>query len=446
MLTRSTIDEASNDWRHTFRAQAIGDKGRSSMVMRSVGFAALTALLLSGTAFAQEKIKVGVTATLEGTYTVLGEDGMRGHVTALNVLGKKVGDKELEFVVASTDATPDSAVRAVRKLIEQDKVQILLSPLSGDEGIAVKNFAKTHPELTFVNAASGAQETTYVDPAPNFFRFNMDGAQWQVGLGKYAYETKGYRKIATVGEDYSFIYTQVFGLALEFCGVGGKITSRQWVPLGTKDFASVIAALPDDVDAIYLGLGGADAVNFLNQYQQAGGKAHLMGGSIMIDQTILSSKGSAKNALIGTIAASGQADTWDDPRWQKFVKAYQDSFPPEKRFPSPSLLATNYYGSTMALVLALREVNGDLSNNQAKLKEALAKIEIDAPNGKIKLDSNRQAIGTNFVTEVVDDGKGALFSKVVKVIPDVNQTLGYDAATFSKIGLPSRTVPECKKY
>ncbi len=274
------------------------------MVRGGLGLAALTALLLATTAHAADKIKIGVTATLEGTYTVLGEDGMRGFQTALNVLGKNIGDKELEFVVASTDATPDSAVRAVRKLIEQDHVQILLSPLSGDEGIAVKNFAKTHPELTFINAASGAQETTYVDPAPNFFRYNMDGAQWQVGLGKYAYDTKGYRKIATVGEDYSFVYTQVFGLVLEFCAAGGQVTSRQWVPLGTKDFASVIAALPDDVDAIYLGLGGADAVNFLNQYQQAGGKAHLMGGSIMIDQTILSSKGSAKNALIGTIAAS----------------------------------------------------------------------------------------------------------------------------------------------
>jgi branched-chain amino acid transport system substrate-binding protein len=42
--------------------------------------------------------------------------------------------------------------------------------------------------------------------------------------------------------------------------------------------------VPDDVDAIYLGLGGADAVNFLNQYQQAGGNAKLIGGSIMVDQ------------------------------------------------------------------------------------------------------------------------------------------------------------------
>jgi len=52
--------------------------------------------------------------------------------------------------------------------------------------------------------------------------------------------------------------------------------------------------------------------HFLNQYQQSGGKAHLLGGSIMVDQTILSAKGNAKNALIGTIAASGQADTWED--------------------------------------------------------------------------------------------------------------------------------------
>ena len=63
------------------------------MLKSWMGLVALSSLLLSSATFAQEKIKVGVTATLEGTYTVLGEDGMRGHQTALNVLGKKVGDK-----------------------------------------------------------------------------------------------------------------------------------------------------------------------------------------------------------------------------------------------------------------------------------------------------------------------------------------------------------------
>jgi ABC-type branched-subunit amino acid transport system substrate-binding protein len=404
-------------------------------------------LLASGAAYADDnKIKVGVTATLEGTYTILGVDGIAGFNAAVKHYGGKAGGKELEFVIASTDATPDSAIRAVKKLIEQDKVQILISPLSGDEGIAVKNFSTSHPELTFINAASGAQQTTFPDASPNFFRFNMDGAQWSAGLGDYALNKKGYKRVAIVGEDYSFSQTQAAGFILEFCGLGGQITSRQWVPLGTKDFASTIAALPDDVDAIYLNLGGADALNFLNQYQQAGGKAHLMGGSIMVDQTILSSKGDAKKALIGTIASSGMADTDDDPAWLAFVKLYQETTPADKRFPSPGLLATNYYGATMAMFEALNKVNADLSDNQSKFKDALAHLAIDAPNGKISLDENRQAIGQNFVTEVVEDASGNLVSKVVKKVPGVHQTLGYPRDVFAKIGAPGRNNPECKKY
>lgn len=416
------------------------------MTSKLLATTAIAVAMLTTGAQAQEKLKIGVTATLEGTYTVLGEDGMRGFNVALKERGGVVGGKEVEVIVGSTDASPDSAIRAVRKLVEQDQVDVVVSPLSGSEGIAIRDYAKTQPDMTFINAASGAQETTYVNPSENFFRFNMDGAQWQVGLGEYIYNEKGYRSIATIGEDYSFIYTQVFGLVTEFCGLGGEVTERFWVPLGTKDFASVIAALPDDVDAIYLGLGGGDAVNFLNQYQQAGGDAALIGGSIMVDQTVLSSKGSAKDALIGTVAASGQADTWENEKWQAFVKAYQDAFPPEERFPGPSLLATNYYNSATAVFDALDQLDGDLSGGHDQFREILANMELDAPNGTITLDENRQAIGTNFVTEVVEDENGELVSKVVKVVENVNQTLGMDPELFATIGLPARDVPECKVY
>ena len=409
--------------------------------------ATVTCFLVSAAAAQTvDPIKIGVTATLEGTYTVLGEDGMRGFEVALLEWNRTAGDRPLEIIVASTDASPDSAVRAVRKLVEQDQVDVVISPLSGSEGIAIRDYAKTKPDMTFINAGSGAQETTFVTPSENFFRFNMDGAQWQAGLGDYLYNDKGYRTIATVGEDYSFVYTQVFGLVLEFCAAGGEVTERFWVPLGTKDFASIIAALPDDVDAIYLGLGGGDAVNFLNQYVQAGGNAKLIGGSIMVDQTVLSSKGQAKEALIGTVAASGQADTWDNPKWQAFVKAYQDAFPPDQRFAGPSLLATNYYNSATAAFTALDRIGGDLSQGHEQFREELRNMVLDAPNGQIKLDHNRQAIGTNFVTEVVEDADGNLVSQVVKTVENVNQTLGYDEDTFRKIGLPGRDVPECRTY
>lgn len=404
------------------------------------------AMLLAGAAQAAEKLKVGVLATLEGTYTVLGEDGVRGFQVALKQFGGKAGGRDIEVIIGATDASPDSAVRAARKVVEQDKVDIVIGPLSGSEGIALRDYSKTQPQVTFLNGISGAQETTYVTPSENFFRFNMDGAQWSAGLGDYIYNEKGYKTIATIGEDYSFIYTQVFGLVTEFCSAGGEVTERFWVPLGTKDFGSIIAALPDDVDAIYLGLGGGDAVNFLNQYQQAGGDAQLIGGTIMVDGTVLNAKGKAKEALIGVPSAGPQADTWDNPKWQAYVKAYQDAFPPEKRFPSPSLLATGYYNATTAAFTVLNKIDGDLSDGHKKFRAELAKLTLDAPNGTITLDKNRQAIGTNFVSEVAQLSDGTLATKLVKIKENVNQTLGIDDATFAKIGLPSRESPACKKY
>ncbi len=403
---------------------------------------ALSAMMAASSALA-DSIKVGFMATLEGTYTVLGEDGQRGFQVAMKQAGYKAGGKDLEVIVAPTDASPESALRAVRKLVEQDKVDIVIGPLSGSEGIALRDYAKTQPQVTIINGISGAQETTFVDPADNFFRFNMDGAQWGAGLGEYVYNEKGWKTVASVAEDYSFGYTNFLGFALGYCKAGGKITERQWVPLGTKDFASIIAALPDDVDALYIGLGGGDAVNFLNQYQQAGGDAHLIGGSIMVDGTVLSAKGDAKKALIGTPASGPQADTWDDPKWQAYVKAYQDAFPPEKRFPIPSLLGTGYYNAANAAIQCLNEVNGDLSDGQKAFRGCLANLELDAPNGMIKLDGNRQAIGSNFVIEVVEQDDGNLATKMVKKIDNVNQTLGLPEDEFRAMGLPSREIVEC---
>ena len=398
----------------------------------------------AATGASAEPLKVGVLATLEGTYTVLGEDGVRGLKTALAQAGGKAGGREIEIVIASTDTSPDSAVRAARKVVEQDGVEIVIGPLSGSEGIAIRDYAKTQPGVTFLNGSSGALETTFVDPADNFFRFNTDGSQWSAGLGEYIFKEKGYKKIATVGEDYSFVYTQIFGLLVDYCQAGGQVTDRLWVPLGTKDFGSIIAALPEDVDAIYLGLGGGDAVNFLNQYQQAGGSAKLIGGSIMVDGTVLNSKGSAKEALIGVPSSGPQADTWDDPKWQAYVKAYQDTFPPEQRFPSPSLLATGYYNATKAALQCLDKVGGNLSDGQAAFRSCLSTLELDAPNGKIVLDKNRQAVGTNFVSEVVALEDGSLATKLVSMKQNVTQTLGLDPEAFKKIGLPSRDVPACQ--
>ena len=104
--------------------------------------AAVTAVC--GTAFAQgTPVKIGLLATLEGPFAAGGADGMRGAELALRQRGGMVAGRKIELVKASSNANPDVAVNAVRKLVEQDKVDIVVGPLSGGEGIAVKDYSKT---------------------------------------------------------------------------------------------------------------------------------------------------------------------------------------------------------------------------------------------------------------------------------------------------------------
>jgi len=402
---------------------------------------ALTVGFSVSAAMAEETIKVGALATLQGAFTVLGEDGMRGVKLALQQHNMMAGGKKIELVTGSSDASPDSAVNAARKLVEQDKVQVLVGPLSGDEGLAVKNYAKTQPQVTFINGTSAAQDTTLRDPAPNFFRFTTDGAQWQAGLGEYAFGTKGYKKVVTIAEDYSFPYTQVFGFMSGFCKSGGHVVNKFWVPIGNKDFSSIVASIPDDIDAIYVALGGADAVNFLNQYEQAGGDKPMIGGSITVDQTVLGSKGKQQEYVVGTPSAGPIADDWDNAAWKKFVADYKAAFP--DGFPSPSLFAHGYYISTLAMLDALDQVKGDVGGDQKAFRDALQNLKLDTPTGPVTLDKNRNAIASIFLTEVAKADDGHLYNKVIKVVDNVNQTLGIPEDEFMKLGAVSRDNPSC---
>jgi branched-chain amino acid transport system substrate-binding protein len=244
-----------------------------------------------------------------------------------------------------------------------------------------------------------------------------------------------------IAEDYAFPYSQVQGFMTEYCKGGGKVPLKAWVPLGGKDYSSVIARIPKDVDALMLVLGGADAVNFLNQYEAAGGDKPLLAGSITVSQDVLNYRGKKRDSLVGTLAAGPLADAYDGKEWRAFVEDYKKNYPVSAGgYPSPSLFAYVYYVNMKAALDGLAAVNGDLSGNQAKYREALNKLVLKTPTGDVKLDENRQAIGTTFVTEVVKDPQGNLTTKVTRKVDNVNQLLGMSKADF-KIG--SRDVPNC---
>ena len=376
-----------------------------------------------------DEITIGVLSTSEGSLAFGMDEAKAAIGVAMEAIGGTVDGGEINgvtinIIYAGTDGTSGSAQTQIKKLVENDGADIVVGPLSGDEGEAVVQYALTVPEVTFVNGAASPVGMT-LQGAENFFRFHGDSAMWMGGLGNYAHDEKGYTKIYSIAEDYSFPYDNAGGFFAEFCAAGGEVNGNSWVPVGTTDYATIIAQIPADTDAVYVGLGGADAASFLSQAVTAGLNVPLVGGSIAVDTTTLSGDANIASAAVGTITGGPvPGGGFDDPNWQPFVDAYVTQ---PNAFPGPTIFSILYYNAFQSLLLGLTETGVDLSDGQAALREALSSLTWDSPTGPISMDDNRQAIVTNFLIEVVEGPDGKLTQQNISEAAGVKQdTVVYD--------------------
>ena len=386
-----------------------------------------------------QPLRIGVLSILYGPFAVLGQDGLRGVELAVDEFHGSVAGMPIELCSEATIGSPDVAEEKARTLVERIRVDFIVGPLSGNEGLAVRNYARAHQDRVFLNGSSGAQDLTFPQATPNFFNFSLNGVQVVAGLGKYAYETLGYRRVVTIGEDYSYPYAQIGGFVLDFCKAGGEIAAKHWVPVGQSDYREIISEIPDEADAVLVALGGTDAINFLTQYYEMGKEKPLFGGAITTDQSILSAGGMAED-LEGLVAGGPTADDYPNPEWDKFVTAYRKKFP--DAFNYPSSFALQYYLNTKAGLLAVESVNGDLFNGQARLKEALASLAFEGPCGPVRLDAYHGAIANSFVTVVKKDENGVLYRSMLDVAEEVSQTMGLSEEEYKAYGIFSRDNPQ----
>jgi branched-chain amino acid transport system substrate-binding protein len=397
-------------------------------------------------------IKIGILTTCGGPFATFESESFSGAKYGLEhlaggksegqgfeagVSGASVDGYPIKIYFGCTDATPDVAVAQARRLVESDGAQIVLGPLSGDEGVAVASYAKTEPAVTFVNGTSGAQSTTLTVKAPNFFRFGGDGAQWMAGLGTYAYKVLHWKKVAILGEDYSYPYTQAAGFIAEFCSLGGQITSRTWVALGTADWSSYVDALPRNVDGVLLLTGGTDTIAAEKDYMAIGGDpgTHMLGGSSVMDPTSFT----VGNSLVGMVGGSPVPLGSTAPAWANWVSGFSKVYPSA---PVNSLFTGLYYDGMQAIIQGLTKVDGNLSGNEAAFKAALTNLNPTFPNGKVTLDANRNSVQPSYVVQIVKGTSGLQF-KVLQTIPNVAETFGGLFGPNSPA--PSRTEPACTK-
>jgi branched-chain amino acid transport system substrate-binding protein len=333
--------------------------------------------------------------------------------------------------------------------MEQLGADLMIGPLSGDESVAVANYAKQHPTKTFVNGTAGAWDTTAAVKAPNFFRFNGDGLQWQAGIGSIATTKNKWKNAAIIMDDYSFGYASGAGFIADFCAAGGNITKRVFPPLNTTDYSSYVQQLPapDKVDGYFWAIGGTGTVPSIKAFENQYGT---LKGSQVIGNLFFFSSGADKAIgphLSGAyVGGFGTAPDLKGPlvtKYKNILDKWFNKYPPLAGKASDHAadgFTFNYYANTWALMKALNQAKGSLAGGQKALQAALKKTKLPtAAYGPLFLAANNQAAQQQYSYRMDVSAPGALAVVTVqKVKQFVTQSFG-GAVTKP----PSRTYPPC---
>ena len=425
----------------------------------------------SGGASKEEGIKLGVLGECKGPFGGFHEDTVSGVALALKEYagatinskttslkgweGAEVNGTPIELVgIGCGDDTADTISDEIRQLVEQEGANVVIGPLSGDEGIAVAEYAKSHPELTVLSGIAGSQEPTLQVQAPNFFRFHGDGAIWNAGMGDILHNQEGWDTVAVIADDYSFGHTSAAGFIADFCGVGGEVTSRVFPPLGTTDYSSFVQQLPDpdEVDGYFWVVGGTGTQAALEAFVNA--KGELTGdqhaGNLFFNPSLAQALGTdIAGAYVGGFAVlPGDIQTPEvkeylasaDDTWTTLASGITGGEPGEPSAAASFGFMYGYYSAGVALAQALEETGGDPAPDV--LQPALAELTLELPYGDISLDENRSGIVDVGLSQLVEEN-GEIVQKAVAIIPDVDQTFG---GTFSTdTPAPGRDFPPCEE-
>jgi len=388
-------------------------------------------------AFAEKEekpIKIGVLATLTGAFAELGQDSVDGVKLAMEEVDYEIAGRPVKLFIEDTAATPTLAVDKCRALINRDGCQIVLGPLSGAEGLAIKKSADEWPNATIIVAASAAEDVCRRGIKPNIWRTSFSGDQPMFPLGIYAYE-KGYRKVITIGEDYAFPYAHVGGFLKAFCEKGGCVVEKYWVPIGTSDYASIITDMPKDADCIYLSLSGSDVISFLTQMDKFGmmGKYEIFGGATSIDAGTLTTMGKVVDGIISGSIWTGEIDS---EAFRSLDKRYG-----ELRGRPIGLFAGLYYRAAKVAQMAIEKAGGNVEDQEA-FRKALGSVDYQGAVSRITFDKYQQANMDVFINEV-RFVNGEWRNVIIETYPQVSQFWTYDPEEFQKQPSYSRDFPDC---
>lgn len=232
----------------------------------------LTAGLNAPGVWAQDKspIRLGATHDLTGALSMDGgwnDRTVRAAVQIINDSGGIAG-RPVELHVEDTETNTQVAVRKMRSLILQQKVDFIVGATHSGHNIATNPIAQ---ELRTPIFQSGtALETTTEKGNRWVFRL-VNNIRQQMKAMAIVSMDKFKPRYYFVGADYAWGHSLVKETKTFVSERNGTIVGETFIPLGTQDFVSYLNSIgSNEFDVLVVGMTGGDALRFLRQAHQVG--------------------------------------------------------------------------------------------------------------------------------------------------------------------------------
>jgi branched-chain amino acid transport system substrate-binding protein len=368
-------------------------------------FAAVAALALVATsAGAQDKLKIGVIATLSGPPAVLGQQLRNGFELAVKDLGGKLGGREAEILVQDDGLKPDVAVSKVKAFVERDKVDFVVGPIFSNILQAIFK-PVTDAGVILISPNAGSSNFAGKQCNPNFFVTSYQNDQAFGVAGKYA-QDEGLKTVFLIAPNYQAGRDAITGFKRFY---KGKIADEVFVPLGQLDYSAelskIAAAKPD---AIYVFLPGGMGINFVKQFRQAGlaDKVKFL-SAFTVDESTLPAQ---RDAAVGFLGGANWAPNLDNPQNKKFVANYEKAYGAV-----PATYAFQAYDAALLIDGALKLTKGNTADKKA-LRAALKKAPFVSLRGGFKFNNNHYPIQNFYMVKVAKRADGKFETEILKKV------------------------------
>lgn len=289
--------------------------------------ARLITLLASTVLFsshAMAEIKVGAVLSLTGPAASLGIP----EKNAIDLLPKKIGDETISYTVLDDASDPSAAVRAAKKLMDEDKVDIILGPSITPTSLAVVE--AVGPGKTPMVSLAGS--TVIASPVEGNKKWVFKPTPETATMAAHVYtqlKKDGGKTVAFIGFNDAFgdSFIGTFKKAAKSEGIQ-VVGDERFSAKDTSVTAQVLSIIAANPDAVIIGASGTPGVTPVLELKSQGYQGYVYINQGMANPDVLRVGKDAMNGVMLAVPPALVAEQLPDSNPSKkaameFVKAYE---------------------------------------------------------------------------------------------------------------------------